>query len=247
MKARQTAAKHAPRSRFAEPRTSTPPTGCWTSPTSRSISTWISSKRPSRGSVRHVVRVVPDDLPSFTLDAVALAIESVSADGSPVPFVARRPQDRGPAAHAVAPRRVARPRDRVPGTPRARDVVHRAGRGLSREAAPGVDAGTGRGRPILVPVRRLPEPEGDDGDPRRGCRRGSRRSRTAGWSRATDRGASDRVPLGAGGPARRPTSSSLVVGRFDVVEDRAGEIALRYFVPTGAAATRSARSAARRR
>ena len=37
--------------------------------------------------MRHDVRVVPPELVTFTLDAVALTIDGVSADGQPVPFV----------------------------------------------------------------------------------------------------------------------------------------------------------------
>ncbi len=99
-------------------------------------------------------------------------------------------------------------RRRLPRRAPPRPLLHRARRGLPGEARAGVDAGAGRGRPLLVPLLRLPEREGDE----RGRRHGAgevhdaveRRARLEGRGRGE--GDHD-LALEDGDPARDATSS----------------------------------------
>jgi aminopeptidase N len=187
-----------------------------------------------RGTARHDVRVVPDQLETFTLDAVALTIESVTADGKPAPFV-----HDGQRIHV-------RPR-----TPWKRGEAHAVE--IAYHGRPE------RGMWFVAPDEAYPDKplqawtQGQDEDARFWfpCADYPNQKATTEIRVRVPRGfeAISNGRLASRADAGDRTEFhwvqeiphvtylvSLVVGRFDVVEDRAGKTALRYLVPIGTAA-----------
>ena len=154
-------------------------------------------KRRIAGNVTHTVRALRDQLAEVRMNCVGLVVDSVTVNGRRArfeyPVAANQSTSWLAGASAgtaddqlvvacdppLARGAEAQVRVYYSGSPEDRPLLDSTREGHSRQALRGMVAGRGRRQPLLDPVQRLPQRQGDVRGTLTECRRVTRRFRTA--------------------------------------------------------------------